>query len=236
MCTVTFIPTPSICYITSNRDESPGRQATGLISKHNTDWNAIHFPLDELSGGSWITLSDSGRVVCLLNGAFVAFMPEPPYRLSRGQVVLDLATTNDPISFFHDYALEGVAPFTILVYEHARLHQWIWDGHQKFLEELPSDQPQIWSSVTLYPPDVRAWRKSLFEKWINSSPPIDRESIISFHQMANGDADNDFVMNRNDIVKTLSITSVSLKPESGSILHLSLDRASREEIMVRYGA
>ena len=236
MCTVTFIPTPTTCYITSNRDESPGRQAPGLTSRHTMEWNAIHFPLDEMSGGSWIALSDSGRVVCLLNGAFEAFKPEPSYRLSRGQVVMDLAFSPDPHAFFEQYKLEGVAPFTILLYDRKTLYQWVWDGQRKYIEELSADQPQIWSSVTLYPYEVRARRKSMFDEWLRSGPIIDRESIIAFHQMANGDPHNDFVMNRDDIVKTLSITSVLLTPESGSILHLSLDRESREEIMVSYGA
>jgi hypothetical protein len=63
---------------------------------------------------------------------------------------------------------------------------------------------------------------------------VDRESIIAFHQMANGDPDNGFVMNRKDLVKTLSVTSIELKETSASILHLALDQDKREEVMVHY--
>ncbi|HEY3386688.1 MAG TPA: NRDE family protein [Saprospiraceae bacterium] len=234
MCTVTFIPFQQTYFITSNRDESPGRQSTGLISTHTPEWNAIHYPLDELSGGSWIALADSGKVICLLNGGFVPFIPKPPYRMSRGQVVTEVASATDTLSFLHEFSLEEIAPFTMLVFENNVLTQLVWDGGQKHFSTLPNDQPQIWSSVTLYPEHVRAWRKSLFEKWLTAHQTYDRESIIAFHQLANGDPDNDFVMNRNDIVRTLSITSISLQQHSGSIVHLALDKASREEIMVRY--
>ena len=61
-----------------------------------------------------------------------------------------------------------------------------------------------------------------------------RDAIIQFHQVANGDPDNDFIMNRNDIVRTLSITNVELKPDSGSMLNLALDKGRREEILVKY--
>ena len=112
--------------------------------------------------------------------------------------------------------------------------QLVWDSQMKHIMSLPIDQPQIWSSVTLYPPHVRAWRKSLFEKWISETESYDWESIISFHQVANGDPDNDFIMNRNDKVKTLSVTSISLKENSGSILYLDLDQQQREEILIHY--
>jgi hypothetical protein len=234
MCTVTYIPFNQTYFITSNRDESPGRQSAGLISAHSPDWHTIHFPLDELSAGSWIALADSGKAVCLLNGGFEPFIPSPPYRLSRGQVVLDTAKSIDTLSFLQELTLDHIAPFTLLNFEKDGFTQLVWDGKEKHFSTLPLDQPQIWSSVTLYPKHVREWRKSLFEKWLESGPAFTRESIIDFHRMANGDPDNDFVMNRHDIVKTLSVTSIELHDTSGSILHIALDKVSREEIKVRY--
>jgi len=234
MCTVTFIPQGDRLFITSNRDESPGRQATGLVSTHTPDWNAVHFPMDETSGGSWIALADNGRTVCLLNGGFIPFIPEPPYRMSRGLVVLQAATAEDTNHFLLKSDFSGIAPFTLLIYEKHMLLQLIWDGDEKSIAYLPFDEPRIWSSVTLYPPKVREWRKGLFEKWLSENPEPDRESIVAFHRMANGDPANGFIMNRSDIVRTLSVTSIELKEHSGSLLHLSLDQDTREEIMIHY--
>ncbi len=210
------------------------RQSHGLISSHQPGHKSIYYPLDPDSGGSWIALADTGRVVCLLNGGFESFISNPPYRMSRGQVVLDAVNAEDSNLYVENFDFDGIAPFTLLIYEKEYFIELIWDGQEKHISPLPVDQPQIWSSATLYPPHVRAWRKSLFEKWLNETNSYDRESIIRFHQLTNGDPDNDFIMNRNDAVKTLSITNIILREDSGSIVHLQLDKDTREEILIHY--
>jgi uncharacterized protein with NRDE domain len=234
MCTVTFLAKNQHVYITSNRDEHPSRRAQGLTSIDDKGQHKVYFPLDETSGGSWISLADSGRAVCLLNGAFESFVQDPPYRISRGEIVIAAATADHMNEFIENVNLYRVAPFTLVMYEADSLQQLVWDGTKKHMESLSVDTPHIWSSATLYPAHVRAWRKSLFEKWLSDHPDFDRESIIAFHQMANGDPDNGFVMNREEIVKTLSITSIQLKPDAAAMLHLALDEPSREEILIRY--
>lgn len=234
MCTVTLIPRGETVYITSNRDESPSRQASGLISSHAPDRHTIYYPLDDSSGGSWIALNDQGRAVCLLNGAYEPFVPSPPYRMSRGLIVTQAAMAEDTNTFLMKTELDGIAPFTLLIYEDNMLIQLTWDGQQKHISAPPFDEPRLWSSVTLYPPRVREWRKSLFEQWLDSTPHIDQDSIIAFHQMAHGDPDNDFIMNRNEIVRTLSVTGIVLMPEQASIMHLALGSEIREEIRVTY--
>jgi hypothetical protein len=74
---------------------------------------------------------------------------------------------------------------------------------------VDSAQPAFWSSVTLYPEDVRVWRKSLFEKWLVAHQDFDQDEIMRFHRYGSGDDNwNGFVMNREERVKTLSISSV----------------------------
>jgi hypothetical protein len=235
MCTVTYIPHQEHIFITANRDESPGRQSTGLYTLKLSDQHDIHFPLDEASRGSWIALAETGRAVCLLNGALEPFIPLPSYRQSRGQVVVDAAASDDVDNFVHDYPLFGIAPFTLLQYAQGTLTELLWDGAHRTVTMLDPAQPRIWSSATLYPPDVRKWRSDFFNSWIQSTETIDRESIIGFHQQKRGDGQNDFIMNRNEIVKTLSVTSIQLGTSSGSILHLDLDRHHGEEIRIANG-
>ncbi|MEO6132933.1 MAG: NRDE family protein [Saprospiraceae bacterium] len=234
MCTVTFIPQKDIRFLTSNRDESPSRQSHGLISSHHPDQYSIYYPLDPDSGGSWIALSENGRAVCLLNGGYESFVPNPPYRISRGQVVMDAVNAGNSKKYVDQYDFAGIAPFTLLIEEKDSLTELVWDGLEKYIQSPPIDQPQIWSSATLYPPEVRARRKSLFEKWISQTDSFDSESIIQFHQTANGDPENDFVMNRDEKVKTLSITNLSLRAESANIIHVQLDKTRREEMLIHY--
>ena len=234
MCTVTFIPHKDNIFITSNRDESPDRRSKGLTSRHAEGHPAIHFPLDTDSNGSWIAMTDTGRSVCLLNGGFKPFIPDSSYRMSRGQVVIDAAAADDITQFTEHYDLEGVAPFTLLIYEKGFFIQTVWDGFKRHLEQLRNDEPQLWSSVTLYPPEVRAWRKQIFEEWIIDRKEYDRDSIMAFHCLRKGDSVNDFIMNRDDVVKTLSVTSIQLQKDKGSLLHLDLEGNLREEVLVRY--
>lgn len=194
----------------------------------------MHYPLDEESGGSWIALSDTGKSVCLLNGAFEPFVHNPPYRQSRGQVVMDAVLKTNNENFLQEYLFDGIAPFTLLIFEKDEFVQLVWDGNEKHITSLSSQHPQIWSSVTLYPPHVRESRKKLFEQWLTEHNEYNREMIVEFHQLAPGDKHNDFVMNRNDMVRTLSITSIELNQNTASMLHLDLDRQVREEILVKY--
>ncbi len=138
-------------------------------------------------------------------------------------------------AFLENYELNGIAPFTLLIFENDRLNELVWDGEKKHHHKLPVSEPRIWSSATLYTPEIRAYRKKLFEDWTSETEQYDRESIMSFHQMANGDPFNDFVMDRDGIVSTLSITCIVLKPSSGSILHQEIGANLCEEIHVKYG-
>ena len=52
--------------------------------------------------------------------------------------------------------------------------------------------------------------------------------------MKKGDSINDFIMNRNEVVKTLSVTSIQLQKHKGSILHLDLENNTREEVLISY--
>lgn len=229
MCTVTFIPQADNLIITSNRDESPDRQVHGLHTLQHENAE-IYFPMDPLSQGSWIAATNYGRVVCLLNGAYEAFIPAPPYRMSRGQIVISAAAASTLHYFAQYFDLAGVAPFTLLMYEKNVFIELVWDGVERHIDTLPATQPRVWSSATLYPPDVRAWRKSLFDEWMELPGDKTREDILAFHQHKHGDDYNDFVMNRNDVVKTLSVTSIMLNATGGNLLHVDLDKHKTEEI------
>ena len=60
---------------------------------------------DELAGGTWIGASANKRLICLLNGGFVAHEPFGEYRMSRGVVVTDLLTTENIILKIKEYNL-----------------------------------------------------------------------------------------------------------------------------------
>jgi len=215
--------------MTQNRDEFAQRAQPGLVKKSIGD-KTILFPQDKGAGGTWMASSDQDQIVCLLNGAFKKHKHQPPYRRSRGLVVLDYFESKDPISFFESYNLNDIEPFTMIVYDQGRLYEWRWDEKEKHLTSKDTTQYHLWASCTLYPPKNQADRIKWFEDWQSRGANIDQSSILDFHQKA-GDGDPSFnlVMNRMNIVMTTSITSISRSNKSIDLLHIDL--MNNQELM-----
>lgn len=224
MCTVTYIP-PSSRHgfiLTSNRDEKDFRPtlppATYL---HNN--KRLVYPKDEKAGGSWIAINGNGRISCLLNGAYLAHKKQDFHTMSRGMVLLELASSEMPVKeFFLTKPLENVEPFTIVTLDRddwsTSFHEFVWDGINKYLSELDMNVPHIWSSVTLYNEEQRMLRNDWFNRFhMSSGNNISPEKVLSFHTGIHTPDDSiNVVMNRAGGMKTVSITQIT--PENGKLL------------------
>ncbi len=231
MCTVTYIPTSTESFILSaNRDESPDRSPDSL-SMDLSNGQRIIYPRDTKAGGTWIAGNDQGKAICLLNGAFKKHRHQPPYRISRG--IMALAFFNYPsIDYFvHSYEFKGIEPFTLILYDGSELAELRWDVNEtKHLKVLDSLKPQIWSSATLYDSNVREWREQVFQKWLSKSRHIDLGAIQILHQFSSkGDPENDFVMNRNGKVMTVSITNLSYSPHQVKCNYFELQKGVSDQ-------
>jgi hypothetical protein len=145
----------------------------------------------------------------LLNGGFESHQKKDYHGKSRGIIVNELLAAALPIAEWNNTELAGIEPFTLIMWNEQELHQLVWDGKDKHTIMLDNSKPYIWSSATLYNPANAANRKNLFLHWINTKPIISRSSIFNFLQSFT-DAENGFIMNRNEQVKTLSYTSIEV--------------------------
>ena len=223
MCTVTYIPQGNNHFaLTSNRDENQSR-ATSEVTTILKGRDHIMFPVDPVSGGSWIAASASQRVACVLNGAFDKHKHRPPYKRSRGLVLLDYFEWYDYAAFTSGYEFDGIEPFTMVIYEANRLLELRWDQKEYLTTELEVNQPHIWSSSTLYDQEVRSKRVVWFEEWLQSTnnPQIDDQ--FDFHQNG-GEKDpyNGLVMNREGKVQTVSITGIHKGDSFAELIHQDL--------------
>ncbi len=209
MCTVTYIPQPGGNFIlTSNRDENAARSPQHLTLAEQNGVQMI-FPRDTTAGGSWIAASGDNRVVCLLNGAFAKHRHEPPYKKSRGIMVMEFFTHLSSQVFFEKYDFEGMEPFTLVVVDNGTLFELRWDGNKAHVKPLDATGKYIWSSATLYPPEVQVRRNGWFTDWLNGRRDFSLDAIGEFHRSGGaGDTWNGFVMNRHGKVQTVSITHV----------------------------
>lgn len=218
MCTVTYLPIGKNFIFTSNRDESKIRPTQPPVVEQRDGYQLL-YPKDAIAGGTWICLSNLNRVANLMNGAFERHEWKPPYRISRGVVLLDLFKHDKVDDFIKSYDLEGVEPFTMIIIDNGTMTELRWDSVKKHVKPLETNKPQIWSSASLYPKMIRDKREMWFNEWLKGRTSFEQKDILSFHHHGGeGDKENDVVMNRYDMVQTVSVTSV-VKREKGASMH-----------------
>ncbi len=226
MCTVSYLPLGKQQFIlTSNRDEASVRAAIAphiLAGKQSQ----LLFPKDPLAGGTWICASNDNRMLCLLNGAFVYHNRQTPYRKSRGLVVLDFFNEyTNAQAFLNHYPLNNIEPFTLVIYDNDNLYELKWDGEQKHIRPLDANKAYIWSSATLYTAEIKNKREQWFTNWLQAYPnkQYTAQDIVHFHRTGGeGDPQNDLVMNRCDIVQTVSITNIVKTPTQFNMTYYDL--------------
>ena len=236
MCTVTFIPSQDRTLIISSRDEQVDRlpalpPAIYFLPELQTQ---LLYPKDGNAGGSWIAVSDRRNAVVLLNGAWKKHVHQPPYRKSRGLVLLELAAAASPFLGFDKTDYAGIEPFTAVIFEQDRLYDCRWDGQLKSLVELNATQAHIWSSVTLYDPAATEKRLSWFRTWIGGDPSPSTEHMLDFHRDGGeGDPVNDIRMQREQL-RTVSITALEIFPDGARMQYESLPASDAKSVSLPF--
>lgn len=210
MCTVTYLPLPGPGFLlTQSRDESPFRPGAHFPVKETRNGKDLIFPQDPAGGGSWIATDGKEQLCCLMNGAFEEHTPKPPYRMSRGQILLDAAAASSPQEFVDNYNLEDIEPFTLLFFrseDDIKIHELRWDGEKKFFRTFHSGKPQIWSSSQIYSTEQQLLREDWFREWLDNMPLISPEEALNFHLTAGDENPGHSLLIDRGYVKTVSLT------------------------------
>lgn len=195
--------------LTQNRDESIYRPTSPNIETREFHGQKVTSPIDLNSGGTWIYHTEK-YAVCVLNGGFENHSHRPPYRLSRGLVILELLKFNSIDEFISEINLMDIEPFTMVMIDLIQQEKKIlvWNGDEKFVEDLTDEKLIVRSSSTLYDAPEKLFHKEKFEEL----DLINSEEIYKIHQK--------LAMPKNDkypIVKSTSITQII---HSGKNIHL----------------
>ncbi len=197
--------------MTHNRDEKVARPTAIPPQKYVVNKKNVYYPKDPQAGGTWYAVSESGVVVVLLNGAEEKHEPKSSYLRSRGLIVLDLISSNSSFEAWNSIDLMGIEPFTIVLYQEQKLYQLRWDEVHKTTLQLDLNQSYIWSSTTLYSKEIREYRRSFFQEFLLSRE-ITADTILAFHKYTNSDdQENGLIINRNNEMRTLSITQTVIQ-------------------------
>lgn len=250
MCTVTYIPGKEAVFITSSRDEQRTRGKAYPPDVHQHAGENFLYPVDSEAGGSWIAVKQSGDAMVLLNGGFEAHTPQASYRCSRGAVFMEILQQAHLCQGFDALPMEGVQPFTLIIFENRLLYECRWNGQEKFQAKLNAATPYIWSSVTLYDKEMRSIRETWFKKWLDETPEFNAQHIIQLHKTGNEQNKHFAFLMERPTVHTTSITSISLQAreaimyhsdvlqQTASVNHLQINAATAESIThpLRYKA
>ena len=222
MCTVSFVNSNDKIIITSNRDEQIVRPSIEPKSYAVNDKN-IFFPKDSKAGGTWYAIDEEANVLVLLNGASEKHEWNPPYRKSRGQIVVDLVSAKSAIEAWDEINLDAIESFTLVLFQNQKLYQLRWDGNRKETVELNVHHNYVWSSSTLYAKEIRDQREQWFHTFLEIKPEVSADEMFHFHRYTEiQNSNHGLVINRNDTLKTLSITQTVIEKNRVQLLHHDL--------------
>lgn len=225
MCTVSFVFANGKTIITSNRDEKVVRPNAVEPKSYLVNNKNIIFPKDQKAGGTWYAITEEATVLVLLNGAAEKHELKPLYRKSRGLIVLDLISANSSIEAWGNIDLSEIEPFTLVLFQNKKLYQLRWNEIQKEAVSLDVTQNHIWSSSTLYSKEIRDTRANWFATFIDTKPEVNETEMFNFHRYAEGDnKEHGLVINRNDVLKTLSITQTVIDKNKVVLSHYDLQQ------------
>lgn len=223
MCTVSFVNANGKIIITSNRDEKTLRPNAIEPQNYVVNNRKVIFPKDKKAGGTWYAINEHSTVLVLLNGADEKHCIKDSYRKSRGLIVLDLISSEAAIKSWESIDLENIEPFTLVLFENGKLYQLRWNETEKSTIELDNAKSYIWSSSTLYPREIRQKRADWFYTFLDTKPEVNAEELFNFHRYTEAEnTEHGLVINRNEALKTLSITQTVIEKNKVAIHYTDL--------------
>ncbi|MEO7769133.1 MAG: hypothetical protein ABIS01_17005, partial [Ferruginibacter sp.] len=139
-----------------------------------------------------------------------------------------------PVRYFSKAALAGIEPFTVIIMDNNILYECRWDAVKKHCRQLKTDRHYIWSSATLYDEAIVKQREKWFAAFLNKNTVPNLDDIFLFHRFAgNGDLHNDLKMDRDGIMSTVSITSIQMNEQRGSMYYTDLKDNNKYQLEMR---
>lgn len=230
MCTLSFCPIEGGFILTSNRDEQVGRD-TISPSIHSLGDRDVIMPTDAVAGGTWIGAS-STLTVCILNGGFISHnKTDFPEVTSRGKIVRRLFEVEDASLYANNLDCSQYEPFTLVIIDYSPtiiISELVWDGVKKHFRKLGGTRALLWSSSTLYNPEIKAIRQIIFYRSLSEGVINTQEEIFQFHYSQPLGSDQGFRIKRNNGIETVSISQVVVRSNKVEFTYFDLKNNNSE--------
>ena len=219
MCILSIVKLEQGIVITSNRDEKRSRKNSLAPEIIRLGERKAIIARDAQAQGTWMLTDNLGRTAVLLNGAFESHIPTPPYRESRGIILMNLFQEENFKSAFLFYNLENIEPFQVIYLDTDQAFQCVWDGNQKHFFTIGLSTPQVFFSPTLYTKEQQAEKRKHFFKTLTEIGSMDASQLLEFHSNQNiNSLDLNFFMNREHQI-TKSVSQVELNSTQSRYVH-----------------
>jgi uncharacterized protein with NRDE domain len=219
MCILSIVKSEDRIVITSNRDEQRTRKNSLSPEIIDLGERKAIMARDAQAQGTWLLSDNLGRTAILLNGAFESHIPNPPYRESRGIILVNLFQEENFKSAFLFYNLENIEPFQVIYLDREQAFQSVWDGKQKHLFAVDLSTPQVFFSPTLYTQEQQEEKRNHFLKTLAEIHSIDSNQLLEIHSNQNiHSLDVNFFMSREHQT-TKSISQVELNSTQSKYVH-----------------
>jgi hypothetical protein len=230
MCTVTFVPKNQGYILTHNRDEMSSRTPSLDPDYYTFKNQRILFPKDPEGKGTWIALNENGDWACILNGAFERYGDIRNKQKSRGLLVLEALAID--FSDFKCLDFQGYLPFTIILFKENFLYDIRWEGDFLAIENKDILKPHIWSSVNLYPENIRRIREEWFDELLGQKS-IDEQRVWNFHNSENNKIEARYQMKMKIPGKQETVSVTQISKQNNDIQYIHRNFASRNQLKIR---
>lgn len=236
MCTLSFYKGINQVIITSNRDENRLRPNAIHPKKINLKNTTVYCPIDPQHNGTWFAANQKGDVFVLLNGAENKHISNPPYKKSRGLILLEIVDHENILENWQSIELKGIENFTLIVFVEKKLFHFTWNGSEKSCQKLNENKPYIWSSSTLYDDTTRRKREDEFNSLIaKNKHSISSDDLINFHTMTEMENNSEgIIINRTSNILTKNITQITLKSNSFKLHHWDLIDDNQSSLQIDF--
>jgi len=218
MCSVTLFKQANGYRVFMNRDESFDREEETPPQLLNSE-HGIICPIDPLSGGTWIAHNKAGYWGCILNGYAEAEGTSSNAIKSRGLILPELLTQQNPLAAAIKYNASPYASFSLLIGSTKEHILFSWDGKRFNEREFHAAKNDMFffTSSSWNQPEVIDTRIAVFQKW-TESPTYTDKAIPTLHYNEKP-ASESAIMMRRSYSRTTSITSIDVTTEACSMAH-----------------
>jgi hypothetical protein len=215
MCTVSLVPLADGVRMACNRDELRSRPIASPPRAWRAGTRAAVYPLDPVSGGTWIGVNDAGLALALLNRNRPGDAPVAVR--SRGTLIPELLAAGTVAEARRRLArllasnALVVAPFTLIAVHRADLGVATYGGRELSFEIRALDRPTVFTSSSLGDALVSPPRRALFAALVRTAAkPLEGQARFHRHRWPER-PEISVWMSRPDAT-TVSRTSLDIRP------------------------